>query len=420
MLVLCSECEREISDKAKACPHCGIPVQHWTEAIAPETTVQQVVVHNSSNPGVAALLSIVIPGLGQLYKGQPANGIVWFILVIVCYAGAIPLGVLVHIACILGAAARKKPKQPKASSAASASRQSAVASNHQSSLDFVDRYRFAIAGVIVLALVVMVGANDSEPSNALSKEAKTADTSPSQPTEAKRVATKSFTAVRKSPPRPTPPANDSEPTTDYWVTADKLSRRTCPSTDCGVVGSFSFGDVAQVRETDAGWARVSYFYDAYCDDGVVGYVQSGRSECVAANGVAGGQISEWVSADYLANENPNLSSAKAPSPLTSGTPTRHASLNVAYTPQQLNRMINAGNFPEQGDPTSTDSQRMDFAECLIRVNAVMTSIREHYPVKTIVDTAIVYVSKAWTNDGVVMATCSEPDSKMVLTRSAYL
>ena len=32
------------------------------------------------NPGVAAVLSAVIPGLGQIYNGQILRAIVWFII----------------------------------------------------------------------------------------------------------------------------------------------------------------------------------------------------------------------------------------------------------------------------------------------------------------------------------------------------
>lgn len=52
---------------------------------------------------VAMLLSLFIPGLGQIYKGQPINGIVWFMVTAVGYLALILPGVLLHICCILGA-----------------------------------------------------------------------------------------------------------------------------------------------------------------------------------------------------------------------------------------------------------------------------------------------------------------------------
>jgi TM2 domain-containing membrane protein YozV len=52
---------------------------------------------------VAMLLSLIIPGLGQLYKGQPINGLVWFVLTGVGYVLLIIPGIFLHILCVLGA-----------------------------------------------------------------------------------------------------------------------------------------------------------------------------------------------------------------------------------------------------------------------------------------------------------------------------
>jgi TM2 domain-containing membrane protein YozV len=56
------------------------------------------------SPGVAAVLSFCMPGLGQLYKGQIINGIVWFCAVGLGYAALILPGLLLHFFCIVGAA----------------------------------------------------------------------------------------------------------------------------------------------------------------------------------------------------------------------------------------------------------------------------------------------------------------------------
>ena len=56
------------------------------------------------SPGVAAVLSFCVPGLGQLYKGQIINGIVWFFAVGLGYAALILPGLLLHFFCIVGAA----------------------------------------------------------------------------------------------------------------------------------------------------------------------------------------------------------------------------------------------------------------------------------------------------------------------------
>jgi len=46
----------------------------------------------------------LIPGAGQIYKGQPINGIVWFVLTVAGYIAFIIPGVVLHLCCIIGAA----------------------------------------------------------------------------------------------------------------------------------------------------------------------------------------------------------------------------------------------------------------------------------------------------------------------------
>ena len=49
------------------------------------------------------LLSFLIPGLGQLYKGQLINGFIWFVVVIIGYIALIVPGLILHLCCIGGA-----------------------------------------------------------------------------------------------------------------------------------------------------------------------------------------------------------------------------------------------------------------------------------------------------------------------------
>lgn len=55
------------------------------------------------SPGVAAVLSLVIPGAGQMYKGQVLNGLVWLFVVVVGYVMFIFPGLVLHVCCIIGA-----------------------------------------------------------------------------------------------------------------------------------------------------------------------------------------------------------------------------------------------------------------------------------------------------------------------------
>lgn len=90
-----------------------------------------------------------------------------------------------------------------------------------------------------------------------------------------------------------------------------------------------------------------------------------------------------------------------------------------YTPNQLNRMINSGQYPEQGPVNNSQTESMSFSGCKDSVEKVMSQLRGAYPVKTIVNTGFLFSVKAWTNDGVITASCSKPDRKRVLTQAPY-
>lgn len=53
--------------------------------------------------GVAMVLSLLIPGLGQIYKGQLFNGLLWLVLTVVGYALFVVPGLVLHLLCIIGA-----------------------------------------------------------------------------------------------------------------------------------------------------------------------------------------------------------------------------------------------------------------------------------------------------------------------------
>lgn len=106
-------------------------------------------------------------------------------------------------------------------------------------------------------------------------------------------------APRRSPPAEPRPWVTAPGTERLWVTAERLNRRSCPSTDCGSLGQFVLGEAVTGRERRDGWVRVSDPYDARCRDGVSARVDSGPAACSAANGIAAGQVAEWVSAEFL-------------------------------------------------------------------------------------------------------------------------
>lgn len=57
----------------------------------------------TASPTLAALLSVLIPGAGQLYTGNVVSAILWFILVGAGYVFLLP-GLFLHLCCIAFAA----------------------------------------------------------------------------------------------------------------------------------------------------------------------------------------------------------------------------------------------------------------------------------------------------------------------------
>ncbi|HVA81951.1 MAG TPA: zinc ribbon domain-containing protein [Candidatus Binataceae bacterium] len=94
-------------DQARFCSRCGQPVivadaQFCKDCGAPLAGTRILVREPGFKPTVAFLLSIV-PGLGQIYKGRPMRGAIWFFVVLFAYALG-PLGLLMHVICALNAA----------------------------------------------------------------------------------------------------------------------------------------------------------------------------------------------------------------------------------------------------------------------------------------------------------------------------
>ncbi|MBC7118874.1 MAG: zinc-ribbon domain-containing protein [Methanobacteriaceae archaeon] len=61
----CSNCGAEIDEKAEICPKCGVRQPGYTE---------------QKNPGLAAVLSALWVGLGQIYNGEIGKGILLMIV----------------------------------------------------------------------------------------------------------------------------------------------------------------------------------------------------------------------------------------------------------------------------------------------------------------------------------------------------
>ena len=99
----CLFCDDDIQEAATLCRHCYSEIaRNVAASVAAPITIAQP--GSAWSPGVAAVLSLVIPGAGQIYKGQILNGLVWLVFVVVGYVMLILPGLFLHVCCIVGAA----------------------------------------------------------------------------------------------------------------------------------------------------------------------------------------------------------------------------------------------------------------------------------------------------------------------------
>ncbi len=114
----CPYCRERIDSSAVKCPNC---LEYLDPRLARQNQVsiqlEQASTEPQSNPGIAAVLSFLIPGLGQIYKRQVLGGLFWFftiymgcflsiLLIPACGIGLIglPVVIVLYLICIFDAA----------------------------------------------------------------------------------------------------------------------------------------------------------------------------------------------------------------------------------------------------------------------------------------------------------------------------
>jgi TM2 domain-containing membrane protein YozV len=71
--------------------------------MCPRDLDDEILVSRAPSPGVAAVLSVLIPGLGQVYAGRLLAGAVWFLATAFCYWAILLPGFLAHGLCVWSA-----------------------------------------------------------------------------------------------------------------------------------------------------------------------------------------------------------------------------------------------------------------------------------------------------------------------------
>ena len=100
----CPYCAESIQVDAIKCKHCGEILDSQLKARRNQQQVQNQSREQKWSPGIAALISFIIPGGGQMYKGEVGMGIFWFTIVIIGYCMLLLPGIILHIICVVTAA----------------------------------------------------------------------------------------------------------------------------------------------------------------------------------------------------------------------------------------------------------------------------------------------------------------------------
>jgi len=117
--VACPFCAEVIHKDAKKCKHCGEILDPLLRAAmqshTPSININNVNTNTNVpfathpryyqawNPALAVILSFIWPGLGQIYKGEVAGGILWMIIVFIGYMVFIIPGLVLHLCCAIAA-----------------------------------------------------------------------------------------------------------------------------------------------------------------------------------------------------------------------------------------------------------------------------------------------------------------------------
>lgn len=94
----CPYCSEQINADAVKCKYCGEIVDAALRASTGSSPERKW------TPGVAAVLSLIIPGAGQMYKGHIGKGLFWLLITAIGYFCFIIPGLVLHILCIVSAA----------------------------------------------------------------------------------------------------------------------------------------------------------------------------------------------------------------------------------------------------------------------------------------------------------------------------
>ena len=81
----CQNCGSQLPDSAKFCDRCGAKVGSATEQNSSQTEYNMAsIMVNKKSEALSLILSLLIPGLGQIYNGQVKKGAIMIVAAVVC------------------------------------------------------------------------------------------------------------------------------------------------------------------------------------------------------------------------------------------------------------------------------------------------------------------------------------------------
>jgi len=95
----CTVCGTKLENGARFCPKCGTESGDKSRPVVVVQSQQEKHWH----PGIAAVLSFFIPGLGQIYRGKILRGLLWMGATAVGYWLLVAPGLILHLLCIINA-----------------------------------------------------------------------------------------------------------------------------------------------------------------------------------------------------------------------------------------------------------------------------------------------------------------------------